>query len=113
MNLTAKPSIVARAIASGWEWPDMTEDDVNIFRLAVAQGLVGTAQRRDDGGAFVLIAWSIEAQKNAAMLAAAERKTVAAERARPKEDGPTPRVYRAPAKPSAMPTHVPYEPAHW
>ncbi|HET6926032.1 MAG TPA: hypothetical protein VFI48_04175 [Hyphomicrobiaceae bacterium] len=85
------------------------------LRLAVADGLAGTAQRRQDGGQFVLMAWLVTAQEKAAEAARAERMRRAKERLYPVPEGFTPRIYLPAARMTSGRTHVPYahEPAAW
>lgn len=117
LSLSARPTIVARAAGltlGAWDWL-IEPDDVATLRLAVANGLVGTAQRRVDGGAFVLVAWNTGAQREAAEEAVKDRKRRAAERLYHAPVGYTPRIYRPPARAVGCRTVLPYmhEPAAW
>lgn len=113
LSLSAVPQIVAREAKPGvWDWL-IEPDDVGTLRMALADGLVGTAQRREHGGAFVLLAWNIHSQKRLADGAQAERKRRLKERLYPAPEGHTPRIYLPPARARAMRTYGGYEAAHW
>lgn len=118
LTLTAQPQIVAREIGDGlgahWDW-QIDKADVSTLRMAMADGLVGTAQRRDPGGQFVLLAWNVGAQLEAAKPRQAAREERVLRQMLLAPEGYTPRVYKPPRGPVGMPTHAPYmhEPMRW
>lgn len=113
LSLSARPTIVAREEQPGrWDWL-IDAADVGTLRMALADGLIGTAQRREPGGAFVLLAWNIHSQKRLAEAASTERKRRIREHLYPAPAGYTPRIYLPPARPRAMRTYGGYEAAHW
>lgn len=113
LSLTATPTLVAREARPGvWDWV-LEPADVAALRMGQAAGTVGTALRRDNGGAFALVAWAVQAQRKAAEPLQAERQARKARQVLLAPEGYTPRVYRQPAKPHGMRTHCGYEAAHW
>lgn len=115
LSLSAKPQIVAREAKPGtWNW-DLTAEELATLRLAQSDGLVGTAQHRDNGGQFVLLAWSVPQQREAAKPRQAKRDERRLRQQLLAPEGYTPRSYRPQAVPRAGRTHAPYEgdPAHW
>lgn len=115
LSLSAHPTIVARETGPGrWDWL-LEADDVATLRMALADGLVGTAQRRENGGAFVLLAWNTGAQRAVAEEGVKVRKQRREEMLYPAPEGYTPRIYLPRARAVACRTVLPYahEPAAW
>lgn len=121
--LKARPTVVAHeksAISKKgnalrtWEWI-IDDGELRALRRMVEDGVAGTAQRRNDDGSMVMVAWDVAQQRALALQRARERKALADANKQLAVQTSWPRVYLPAAKPVGMQTHAPYmhEPARW